>query len=87
MCYLVGGSLSVPCSLPGPPVVSVFSPLRPGKGGWSLASQRWLEVNDLGRNHAAQQAIIMEMSKQESRSSAGNNHGAEQAGITKLSMQ
>ena len=39
----------VPCSLPGPPVVSVFSPLRPGKGGWSLASQRWLEVNDLGR--------------------------------------
>ena len=46
---LVGGSLSVPCSLPGPPVVSVFSPLRPGKGGWSLASQRWLEVNDLGR--------------------------------------
>ena len=46
---LVGGSLLVPCSLPGPPVVSVFSPLRPGKGGWSLASQRWLEVNDLGR--------------------------------------
>ena len=30
-------------------MVSVFSPLRPGKGGWSLASQRWLEVNDLGR--------------------------------------
>ena len=25
----------VPCSLPGPPVVSVFSPLWPGKGGWS----------------------------------------------------
>ena len=46
---LVGGSLLVPCSLPGPPVVSVFSPLWPGKGGWSLASQRWLEVNDLGR--------------------------------------
>src|SRR5574341_813097 len=46
---LVGGSLLVPCSLPGPPVVSVFSPLRPGKGGWSLASQRWLEVNDFGR--------------------------------------
>ena len=36
-------------AVPGPPVVSVFSPLRPGKGGWSLASQRWLEVNDLGR--------------------------------------
>src|SRR5574337_1574521 len=36
-------------SLPGPPVVNVFSPLWPGKGGWSLASQRWLEVNDLGR--------------------------------------
>ncbi len=46
---LVGGSLLVPCSLPGPPVVSVFSPLWPGKAGWSLASQRWLEVNDLGR--------------------------------------
>ena len=30
-------------------MVSVFSPLWPGKGGWSLASQRWLEVNDLGR--------------------------------------
>ncbi len=39
----------VPCSLPGPPVVNVFSPLWPGKAGWSLASQRWLEVNDLGR--------------------------------------
>ena len=39
----------VPCSLPGPPVVSVFSPLGPAKGGWALASQRWLEVNDLGR--------------------------------------
>ena len=39
----------VPCSLPGPPVVSVFSPLGPAKAGWSLASQRWLEVNDLGR--------------------------------------
>ena len=46
---LVGGSLLVPCSLPGPPVVNVFSPLWPGKAGWSLASQRWLEVNDLGR--------------------------------------
>src|SRR5574337_2206696 len=46
---LVGGRLLVPCSLPGPPVVSVFSPLRPAKGGWALASQRWLEVNDLGR--------------------------------------
>ena len=46
---LVGGSLLVPCSLPGPPVVSVFSPLGPAKGGWALASQRWLEVNDLGR--------------------------------------
>ena len=30
-------------------MVSVFSPLRPGKGGWALASQRWLEVNDFGR--------------------------------------
>ena len=39
------------------------------------------------RNHAAQQAIIMEMSKQESRSSAGNKYGAEKAGITQLSMQ
>src|SRR5574337_611881 len=46
---LVGGSLLVPCSLPGPPVVSVFSPRGPAKGGWALASQRWLEVNDLGR--------------------------------------
>ena len=33
--YLVGGSLLVPCSLPGPPVVSVFSPLWPAKGGWA----------------------------------------------------
>ena len=46
---LVAGSLLVPCSLPGPPVVNVFSPLWPGKAGWSLASQRWLEVNDFGR--------------------------------------
>ena len=46
---LVGGSLLVPCSLPGPPVVSVFSSLLPGKGGWSWASQSWLEVNYLGR--------------------------------------
>src|SRR5574340_1107784 len=46
---LVGGSLLVPCSLPGPPVVSVFSPLGPAKGGWALAYQRWLEVNDFGR--------------------------------------
>ena len=30
-------------------MVDVFSPLWPGKAGWSLASQRWLEVNDLGR--------------------------------------
>ena len=30
-------------------MVNVFSPLWPGKAGWSLASQRWLEVNDLGR--------------------------------------
>ena len=39
------------------------------------------------RNHAAQQAINMELSKQESRSSAGNNQEAEQAGITLLSRQ
>ena len=26
-----------------------ISPLGPAKGGWALASQRWLEVNDLGR--------------------------------------
>ena len=47
-----------------------------------LLSRDWAD-----RNHAAQQAIIMEMSKQESRSSAGNNHGVEQAGITQVSMQ
>ena len=42
----------------------------------------------LGRgDHAAQQAIIMELSKQESRSSACNNQEAEQAGITQLSRQ
>ena len=29
--------------------ISFSSPLWPGKAGWSLASQRWLEVNDLGR--------------------------------------
>ena len=39
------------------------------------------------RNRAAQQAIIMELSWQESRNSAGNTHGPEQAGITKLSRQ
>ena len=38
-------------------------------------------------NHAAQQAIILELSKQESRSSAGNNQEAEQAGIRQLSSQ
>ena len=38
-------------------------------------------------NDAAQQAINMELSKQESRSSAGNNQEAEQAGITQLSRQ
>ena len=41
---LVGGSLLVPCSLPGPPVVSVFSSLLPGKGKrcrgvWAVAGQ------------------------------------------------
>ena len=36
---------------------------------------------------AAQQAIIMELSKQESRSSACNNQEAEQAGITQLIRQ
>ena len=39
------------------------------------------------RNHAAQQAIIMELSKGESHSSAGNFEEAEQAGITELSRQ
>ena len=39
------------------------------------------------RNHEAQQAIIMELSKQESHSSAGNFEEAEQAGITQLSRE
>ena len=37
--------------------------------------------------HKLLQAIIMELSRQESRSSAGNTHGPEQAGITQLSRQ
>ena len=36
-------------------------------------------------NHAAQLAIIKQMSSQESLSSAGNNQADEQAGITQLS--
>ena len=40
-----------------------------------------------GTNHAAQQAIILELSRDESGSSAGNNQGAEQAGIRQLSRQ
>ena len=58
----------------------------------------WLSCTDLvslgaifkelaGTNHAAQQAIIKELSRQESRSSVGNNHRAEQAGINQLSGQ
>ena len=35
-------------------------------------------------NHAAQQAIIMELSRQETHSPEGNNHGEEQAVMTWL---
>ena len=38
-------------------------------------------------NHAAQQAILMELSRQESHSSAGEDQGAEQARISKISWQ
>ena len=38
-------------------------------------------------NHAAQLAIIKQMSMQESRSSAGNYQADEQVGITQLSWQ
>ena len=37
--------------------------------------------------HAAQLAIIKQLSRQESRSSAGNCQAAEQAGITQLTWQ
>ena len=59
---------------------------------YGIGIRIYIEVSGLygegdGRNHAAQQAINMELSKQESRSSAGNNQEAEQAGITQLSRQ
>ena len=38
-----------------------------------------------GRNHAAQLAIVKQMSRQESRSSPGNSHADQPAGITQLS--
>ena len=50
----------------------------------SLGGLAHLSSKELGR---AMQAIIMELSKQESRSSACNNQEAEQAGITQLSRQ
>ena len=45
------------------------------------------EAEDIKKRWTVQQAIIMELSKQESRSSPCNNQEAEQAGITQLSRQ
>ena len=84
-------------TIPSEPLVS-FNLLVGGgfylsvDGCWLISSTEcWVgcgtSYNKMTWNRAAQQAIIMELSWQESRNSAGNTHGPEQAGITQLSRQ